>query len=93
MGSAAVVKQGVNRLLKHPLLIAKNDLGGLDVYQLLQTVVAVDHPPVKIVQVGGCEAAALQGHQGSKVGRNNRQHTHNHPFRSVLRLPEGLNYP
>jgi hypothetical protein len=40
--AATVVEERVHRLLQHPLLVADDDLGGVEVEQLLQTVVAVD---------------------------------------------------
>ena len=60
--AAAVVDQRVDRLLQHPLLVANDDLGRAEVQQSLQPVVAVDHPPVQVVQVGGREATTLQLH-------------------------------
>ncbi len=48
---AAVVEEGVDGLLKHPLLVAHDDFRGAQLEKLLQPVVAVDDPPVQIVQI------------------------------------------
>src|SRR5664279_5728808 len=42
--AAAVVDEGVARLLEHALLIADDDLGRTELEQALAPVVAVDHP-------------------------------------------------
>ena len=60
---AGVVKQAVNRLLKHTLLVAKDDLRRLDFKQALQTVVADNYPAVQIVQVAGRKTATVQGYE------------------------------
>ena len=65
--AAAVVDQGVHSLLQHPLLVADDDVGGVQVHQALQAVVAVDDPAVQVVQVRGGEAAAVQLHHGAQV--------------------------
>ena len=44
-------KEGVNRLLQHPLLVADNDFGSTQVEQLFEPVVAVNDSPVEIVEV------------------------------------------
>src|SRR6478609_8845145 len=38
--AAAVVEEGVDRLLEHPLLVVHDDLGGAEIEQPLQAVVA-----------------------------------------------------
>ena len=72
--AAAVVEQRVDRLLQHALLVAQDDLGRLDVHQLLEPVVAVDDAPVEVVQVRGREPAALERHQRPQVRRQHRDH-------------------
>ena len=52
--AAAVVDQAVNCFLQHPLLVAHDDVGSTQLQQAAQTVVAVDHAAVQVVQVGGC---------------------------------------
>ena len=56
--AAVVVEEGVDGLLEHPLLVADDDLGRVQVDQLLEPVVAVDDPAVEVVQVAGGEVAA-----------------------------------
>ena len=75
----AVVEQRVHGLLKHPLLVANNHFRRVEVHQLFEAIVAVDNPPVQIVQVPGGEVAALQQHEGAVVRRADRDHVHHHP--------------
>ena len=56
--AAVVVEEGVDGLLEHPLLVADDDLGRVQVDELLEPVVAVDDPAVEVVQVAGGEVAA-----------------------------------
>ena len=91
-GPAAVVEKGVHSLLEHALLVAQDDLRRLDGDQLLQAVVAVDHAPVKVVQVGGGEPPSLEGHERPQVGRDDGNHLQDHPVRTVLRLAESLHH-
>ena len=52
----------------------------------------VDHAAVQVVQVGGGKTAAVQLDHGAQVRRQNRQHIHDHPFRTVAGNAECLNY-
>jgi len=61
------VEQRVDGLLQHALFVAHDDLGGLQLQQTLQAVVAVDHAAVEVVQVGGREAAAVQRNERAQV--------------------------
>ncbi len=45
----AVVKQNINSLLQHSLLIADDDIRGIKFQQPFESVVSVNHPSVKIV--------------------------------------------
>ena len=87
---AAVVDQGIHGLLEHPLLVADNDVGGVELQQPLQAVVPVNDPAVQIVQVGGGEAAAVQLDHRPDIGRDDGQNVHDHPAGLVAGLPEGL---
>ena len=49
--AAAVVEQRIDRLLQHPLFVADDDVGGVELDQPLQAVVAVDHAPIQIVEI------------------------------------------
>ncbi len=78
--ATAVVQQCVHGFLQHTLFVAHDDVRGVQVQQPLEAVVTVDHPAVQVVQVGGREAAAVQGHQRTQVRRQHRQHRHDHPL-------------
>src|SRR5208283_3044327 len=92
LAAAAVVEQAVDGLLQHALLVADDDVGRLELEQALQPVVAVDHPAIKVVQVRGGEAAAVERHQRTQVGRQHRQHLEDHPFGLDSRLVERLEH-
>ena len=49
--TTVVVKQRINRLLKHTLLVADDDFRRVEIDKLSQAVVAVDDTTIKIVQV------------------------------------------
>jgi hypothetical protein len=78
--AAVVVEQRVDRLLQHALLVADDDLGRVEVDQLLQPVVPVDDAAIEIVQIAGREVAAIQQHQRTQVRRNDRNHVQHHPL-------------
>ncbi len=88
--AAAVVDQRVARLLQHPLLVADDDLGRLEVEEPAEAVVAVDDAAIQVVEVGRGEAAAVELHHRAQVGRNHRQRRQDHPLRARAGLAEGL---
>jgi hypothetical protein len=88
--AAAVVEQRVDRFLQHPLLVADDDVGRPQLHQPLQPVVAVDDPAVEIVEIGGREPAAVERHQRPQLGRDDRDHGQDHPFRPVAGMDERL---
>ena len=88
--AAAVVEQRVDGLLQHALLVAHNHFRRVQVHQLLQPVVAVDHAAIEIVQIRSGKPAAIQRHQRAQLGRNHRQHVQDHPLRLVVALAEGF---
>ena len=47
--TATVVQKCIHRLLQHALFVAHDDVGRGQIQQTLQAVVAVDHPPIKVV--------------------------------------------
>ena len=61
----AVLDEGVDGFLEHPLLVADDDLRRLQLDKPLQAVVSVDDAAIEVVQVGRREPAAVQGHEGS----------------------------
>ena len=88
--ATAVVKEGINGFLQHPLFVAHDDIGRPQFDQPFQTVVPVDHATVKVVQVRGREAAAIERHQRAQFRRDHRQHRQDHPFGTVLRFKEAF---
>ena len=78
-------------MLQHALLVPDDDLGGVQIDQLLETVVPVDQPAVQIVQVAGGEVARVQQDQGTQVRGDDRNHIQHHPIGLIVRVPQHLN--
>ena len=89
---ARVVEQRVDGLLQHTLLVAQDHLRRLDFDQALQTVVADNHASIQVVQVRSGETTAVQRHERTQLGGDNRNHFQNHPLGLVdlARLAERL---
>ena len=81
LAAPAVVEERVDRLLQHPLLVADDDVGGVELLEPLQAVVAVDDAPVEVVQVGGREPAAVERDERAEIGRDDRDDLEHHPLR------------
>ena len=77
-------------MLEHPLLVADDDLGGVEVHQLLEAVVAVDDAAVEIVQVACGEVARFEQHQWSKVRGNDWNNVQHHPGQFVATVADLL---
>ena len=77
---ATVVHQGVDRFLQHPLFVTDDDLRGLQLQQIAQTVVTIDHPTIEVVQIGGGKTATFQRNQRTEIRRNDRKDFENHPL-------------
>src|SRR5450631_3306306 len=88
--TAAVVEQRVDGLLQHAFFVADDDVRRAQLHQPLQAVVAVDDAAVEIVEVRGRKAPAIERHQRPQVRRDHRHHGHDHPFRLVAGVAEGL---
>ena len=88
--AAAVVEQRIDRLLKHALLVADDDVGRAQLDQPLQAVVAVDDAAIEVVEIGRREAAAVERDERAQVRRDDRDRRQDHPFRLVAGLDEGL---
>ena len=88
---AAVVEERVHRLLEHALFVADDDLGGLELEQRAETVVAVDDATIEIVEIRGRETATFKRHERTKIRRDDGKDIQNHPLRAALRLGEALN--
>ena len=88
--AAIVVKQGIDRLLQHPLLVADDDLGSVEVDEFLEPIVAVDDPAIEVVEIAGGEVAAVEHHERTQVGRDHRDHVEHHPLWLVLTVADAL---
>src|ERR1700691_3769429 len=86
--AAAVVKQRVNRLLQHALLIVDDDLRRAEVEQPLEAVVAVDNAAVQVVEVGGRKAPNVELHHRAQLRRDHRDGVEHHHLGLVAGLDE-----
>ncbi len=80
LAATAVVHQRIDRFLQHALFVAHDDFRCRQLQQTTQAVVAVDDAAVQIVQIGRRKAPAVQRHQRTQIGRQHRQHGHDHPL-------------
>src|SRR5262249_58750257 len=80
LAAAAVVEEGVDRLLEHAALVADDDLRSVQLQQALQAVVAVDDAAVEVVKIAGGEAAAVERHERTQVGREHGDDGEHHPL-------------
>ncbi len=88
--ATAIVEQGVNGFLQHPLFVPDDDVRRAKFHQALQAVVPVDHAAIEVVEVGGRKAAAIQRDQRAQIRWNDRDHVQDHPFRLGARCQEGI---
>ncbi len=88
--AAVVVEQSVDRLLQHPLFVADDDFGRVEVDQLLEPVVAVDDPAIEVVEVARGEIARIEQHQGPQIGRDHRDDVEHHPLGLVIAVAQRL---
>src|SRR6266849_2624597 len=88
----AIVEQRVDRFLKHPLLVADDDLGRFQIHQPLQPVVPVDDPAIQVVQIRRGEPAPVEGHQRTELRWDDRHDLEDHPVRLVAGLQERLDH-
>ena len=88
--ATVVIEQRVNRLLEHPLLVADDDLGRVEVDKLLEPVVAVDDPSIEVVEVARREVARIEEHERPEVGGNDRDRFEDHPLGPVVAVAERL---
>ncbi len=65
-----VIKQGVDRFLKHALLVADNNVRRLKLKEVLETVVSVDDTTVEVVKVGSCKTASFKRNKRTEIRRN-----------------------
>ena len=86
--ATSVVEEGVDGLLQHALLVVHDDLGGTEIEQPLEAVVAVDHAPVEVVQVRRGEAPTVELDHRAQLRRDHRDGVEDHPLGAVVRLAE-----
>ena len=86
-----VVKQRINRLLKHALFIPNNHIRRLQLQKIPQTVIPVDYAAIKIVQIGGRKTSTFQRHQRTQIRRDYGKHLQNHPLGTGLACGKPLN--
>ena len=91
--TASVIEQRIHSFLQHALFVAHDHVRRMQLNQLFQPVVAVDHAAVQIVQIGGGETAAIERHQWPQFRRDHRDHIQNHPLRLVTGFAEALHHP
>ena len=89
---SAVVDECVDCFLKHSLFVLDNDIGSIKLKELFESVISVDNAAIQVVQVGGCESAAVELYHCAEVRRNNGENVHYHPFRLVVGFAERFNY-
>src|ERR1700722_2800935 len=88
--AASVIEQSVDGFLQHALFVADDDVRRVKLDQFLETIVAIDHAAVKIVEIRRRKTAAVQWDQRTQFRRNHRNDIENHPLRLVARLAETL---
>jgi hypothetical protein len=70
----AIVDEGVNGLLEHPFLITYDNLRGTEIEKPPQPIVAIDHAPIKIVEIRGGKSSPIQLNHRTKVRGEYREH-------------------
>ena len=60
---AAVVKEGIDSFLQHPLFVADDHIRRFQLQNRFQTVITVDDAAIKIVQIRSGKASAIKRHQ------------------------------
>ena len=88
--TTAIVEQGVDGFLQHPLLVPDNDIRRAQLDEALEAVVTVDHTTIEVVQVRRRETAAIERHQRTQFRRNDRHDRQDHPLRAVAGCHEVL---
>ena len=66
--------------MKHPLLIANNDLGRQDFLQPSQAVVPIDHAAVKIIEIGRSKTSTIKLNHRTEIRWNHWDNVEHHPI-------------
>ncbi len=88
--ATAIVEQGVDGFLQHPLFVADDDVRRAQLDQALEAVVPVDDAAIQVVEVRRGEPAAVQRDERAQFRRNDRHDGQDHPFRLVAGKHEGF---
>ena len=72
--TSAIIDEGVNSLLEHPFLITYDNLRGTQIEEPPQPIIAIDHPPIKVVEVRGSKPSPIQLNHRTKVRGEYREH-------------------
>src|SRR5215471_15035853 len=87
----AIIEERIDGFLQHAFFVSHNDIGSMQLDQFFQSIVAIDHSSIEIVQVGGGKTPAIQGDERPKLRWNHRNDIEDHPFRLIARFHECLN--
>ena len=79
---ATIIEQRVDCFLQHALFISNNDVRGLELEQILETIIPVNDAAIQIVQITRREPPTFQRHKRAQIRRNHRQHIQDHPIRT-----------
>ena len=88
--TTTIVEEGVDRFLEHALFVVDDDFRRTEIKQTLETVVAVDHTTVEIVEIRRRETTAVELHHRTKIRRNHRNGVEHHAERAVRGVHERL---
>ena len=70
--SLGIIDQAVNSFLQHTFFIAHDHVRSAQFEQSFQTIVAVDHASIEIIQVRSGKTAAVQLNHRAQIGRDHR---------------------
>ena len=70
--------------MQHALFVVDDDFGCTKTEQTLETVVAVDHATVQVVEVGCCETSTLKLNHRTQFGRDHRNNIKDHGLGIIL---------
>ena len=82
--TSIVVNESVHRFLQHAFFIATNNFRRIEFEQTRETIVAVDHAAIEIIQIGSGKTTTIKGDHWAQIRRNHRNIFHNHPFRTNI---------
>jgi hypothetical protein len=64
---ATIVKQYIDGFLEHPLFIANDNLRRFQINQSFQSIITVDDPSIKIVEIRGGKSTAFKWNQWPQI--------------------------